>query len=101
MQFLGLAAVAGLVAGHAFGQGAGVTIADFKFSPDNVTVAAKQAITWTNKDGVPHQIVIAAKNLKTAVLSRNQSGALTVADPGSYDYICGIHPNMKGKIIVK
>ena len=62
---------------------------------------AKAPITWTNKDGAPHQVVVASKNLKTAVLNKDQSGRLTIAEPGSYDYICGIHPNMKGKIVVK
>jgi plastocyanin len=102
MRKFGLAAIATLVAVQAFGEGSvGVTIANFKFGPEKVAAAANQPITWTNKDGVPHQIVIAAKNLKTAVLSRNQSAALTIAEPGRYDYICGIHPSMKGTIIVK
>jgi amicyanin len=97
----GLAAVAALVAAQAWADGVGVTIADFKFDPGSVSATANQPITWTNRDGVPHQVVIAAKNLKTAVLGRNQSAALTIAEPGSYDYICGIHPTMKGKIVVK
>ena len=82
-------------------QGAAVTIASFKFGPESVSAAAKAPITWTNKDGAPHQVVVASKNLKTAVLNNGQSGQLSIADPGSYDYVCGIHPNMKGKIVVK
>jgi plastocyanin len=102
MRTFGLAAIAAVATAQAVAAtGVSVTIADFKFGPKNVTAAANQPITWTNKDGVPHQVVVAAKNLKTAVLGRNQSGALTIGEPGSYDYICGIHPNMKGKIVVK
>jgi plastocyanin len=82
-------------------QGASVTINGFKFGPENVSANAKAPITWTNKDGAPHQVVVASKNLKTAVLNKDQSGQLTIAEPGSYDYICGIHPTMKGKIVVK
>ena len=51
--------------------------------------------------GAPHQIVVASKNLKTAVLNSGQSAQLTIAEPGSYDYVCGIHGSMKGKIVVK
>jgi plastocyanin len=90
-----------LVAPLAAQQNATVTIASFKFGPDTVTAAAKTPITWTNKDSAPHQVVIASKNLKTAVLNGGQSGALTIAEPGSYDYVCGIHPSMKGRIVVK
>ena len=82
-------------------QGVSVTIASFKFGPDNVSANAKTPITWINKDGAPHQVVVAAKNLKTAVLNKDQSGQLTIAEAGTYDYVCGIHPTMKGKIVVK
>ena len=82
-------------------QAARVTIASFKFGPENVSASAKAPITWTNKDGAPHQVVVASKNLKTAVLNNGQSGQLSIAEPGSYDYVCGIHPNMKGKIVVR
>lgn len=80
---------------------AAVTIAGFKFTPDTVTAAPNAAIAWTNNDGAPHQVVVAAKNLKTPVLNKGQSAELKIAEPGSYDYICGIHPSMKGKIVVK
>lgn len=80
---------------------AAVTIASFKFSPETVTVAPNAAITWTNTDGAPHQVVVAAKNLRTPVLNKGQSAQLKIAESGSYDYICGIHPSMKGRIVIK
>lgn len=108
MRLLKLAscgALAALIATQVLAQSATtaskVTIADFKFGPDSVTAAPNTPVTWTNNDGVPHQVVIAAKNLKTAVLSKGQSAQLSIAEPGSYDYVCGIHGSMKGKIVVK
>jgi plastocyanin len=101
IAFAAGAAVA-LVAAPLFAQqGANVSIASFKFGPESVSANAKAPITWTNKDGAPHQVVVASKNLKTAVLNKDQSGQLTIAEAGTYDYVCGIHPNMKGKIVVK
>jgi plastocyanin len=35
------------------------------------------------------------------VISRGQSKTLSFAESGIYDYICSIHPSMKGKIVVK
>ncbi len=102
-----IAASLGALAGVALSpqvvaQGAGaVSIASFKFAPETVTVAPNAAITWTNNDSAPHQVVVSAKNLKTPVLNKGQSAELKIADAGSYDYICGIHPSMKGKIVIK
>jgi plastocyanin len=34
-------------------------------------------------------------------VTKGQSTALTFATAGTYDYTCGLHPNMKGTIEVK
>jgi plastocyanin len=34
-------------------------------------------------------------------MTRGQSYAHTFATPGLYDYICGLHPAMKGQVEVK
>jgi plastocyanin len=98
-----LGALSGLsLAAQAMAQGATkVTIAGFKFAPYTVTAAPNAAITWTNNDGAPHQVVIASKNLKTPVLNKGQSAELKISEAGSYDYVCGIHSSMTGKVVVK
>ena len=79
-----------------------VSIADFKFGPETVAVAANTAITWHNADGSPHQVTIGgAKPQRSAVILKGQTAQLTLSEPGTYDYICGLHPAMKGKIEVK
>jgi plastocyanin len=35
------------------------------------------------------------------VILNGQTAQLSIAEPGTYDYICGLHPAMKGKIEVK
>jgi plastocyanin len=77
-----------------------VSIAGFRFGPEQVTVGAGQPITWVNTDASPHQIAIAGKQ-RTAILLKGQSVSLTIAEPGTYDYFCGLHPSIKGKIEVK
>ena len=90
------------VAPHVLAQaGTNVTISGFKFIPETVNAAANAAVKWTNNDGAPHQIVIASKNLRTPTLNKGQSAELKIDAAGSYDYVCGIHPNMKGKVVVK
>ncbi|MFN3566089.1 MAG: cytochrome P460 family protein [Burkholderiaceae bacterium] len=77
-----------------------VAIADFLFGPEKVEVAAGQKVTWVNTDDSPHQIAIVGKDLRTPVLLKGQSAALSF-DPGAYEYVCGLHPAMKGRIEVK
>ena len=40
------------------------------------------------------------KSLRTPVLLKGQSESLNFTEAGTFDYICGLHPNMKGKIEV-
>jgi plastocyanin len=97
---LGAAAGTGL-AMQVLAQGTSVSIESFKFAPSTISVAANAPITFVNKDGAPHQVVVSGKPFKTAVLQKGQSGSITIADKGSYNYVCGLHPSMTGKIEVK
>lgn len=76
-----------------------VSIAEFLFGPEKVTAKAGQPVTWTNVDDSPHQVSVAGSSARrTNVILKGQSASLTFDAPGTYDYICGLHPNMKGKI---
>lgn len=78
-----------------------VGISDFLFGPEKIAVQAGQVVTWTNTDESPHQVTVqGATTLRTPVILKGQSTAVKFSDAGSYDYICGLHPNMKGKIEV-
>jgi plastocyanin len=80
--------------------GAGlINILGFKFGPEKAVTVAGTPVTWTNTDDSPHQIEIKGKG-KTGVLLKGQSASLTVVDPGSYEYICSLHPAMKGTLDV-
>ncbi len=59
-------------------------------------------MSWTNTDDSPHQVTVTSANgLRTEVLQRGHKAYLKFDAPGTYDYICGLHPTMKGKIEVK
>jgi plastocyanin len=79
-----------------------VSISNFLFGPEQVTVAAGAPITFVNTDASPHQVTLRGpKAQRTALILKGQSAQVTIAEPGVHDYICGLHPNMKGKIEVK
>jgi plastocyanin len=78
-----------------------VAIAEFLFGPEKVTVKRGQTITWTNVDDSPHQVTVqGASTLRTPVVLKGQTTSLQFNDVGSYGYICGLHPSMKGQIEV-
>jgi plastocyanin len=61
---------------------------------------AGKALVFFNSDDTPHQITV-ANGPRTEVFLRGQKASLTIDKPGEYNYICGLHPSMKGVIEVK
>lgn len=78
-----------------------VTIAGFAFGPRTLSVPAGKSVTWVNADDSPHQVTFTATQSRSPVLVKGQSHAQSFAAPGVYDYICGLHPSMKGSVEVK
>ena len=79
-----------------------VAIADFLFGPEKLEVPKGTYVSWTNVDDSPHQVTVtSAGGLRTEVIQTGKKAYLKFDTPGTYDYICGLHPNMKGKIEVR
>ena len=76
-----------------------VSITNFSFSPNTITIEKGDSIIWTNNDSAPHQI--SANNSEGNVIKKGEVYSYTFVDAGIINYICAIHPNMKGTIIVK
>ncbi len=95
-----LSGTAGGAAQRPSGPGT-VGIAEFLFGPEKIRVRAGQTITWTNIDDSPHQVTVQGDTtLRTPVILKGQSTSLQFNDAGTYGYICGLHPGMKGEIEV-
>ena len=77
-----------------------VNIASFAFMPAKISAMAGKALTFFNSDDTPHQITVAG-GPSTQVFLRGQKASLTIDKAGEYNYICGLHPSMKGVIEVK
>ena len=78
-----------------------VTMKDFAFDPQEVEAKVGQKITWVNEDDAPHNAV--AQNggdLKTSTFEKGGSDSYTLDEPGTIEYICTVHPQMKGTIEV-
>jgi plastocyanin len=81
---------------------AAVSIKDFAFHPDSITVPAGGSITWTNDDTVPHTATGNDRSvLQSGTIKPGESFTQTFDTAGSYDYFCEFHAGMKGKIVVE
>ena len=79
-----------------------VTIANFAFAPATVTVKAGGTVTWTNTDSATHTVKWSDGAAGSGPLtSGGASYTRTFATPGTFAYACGIHPSMKGAIVVE
>ena len=80
-----------------------VKIDNFNFGPVTLTVPVGTAVTWTNRDDIPHTIVSTddPKAFKSKVLDTDEKFSLTFSKPGTYPYFCSIHPKMTGKVVVQ
>src|SRR5687768_13729114 len=79
---------------------ASVDIADFTFGPNSVTITAGGTVTWTNNDSAPHTATGDGGSFDTGTIDSGQSASITFDTPGTYSYICSIHPNMTGTVVV-
>jgi plastocyanin len=96
-----LAAVLLAGAAQAQPQAVTVTIGNFVFGPETLTVPAGTTVTWVNGDDIPHTVVATDKSFRSKVLDTDERFSFTFSKPGAYAYFCSIHPHMTGKVVVK
>jgi plastocyanin len=78
-----------------------VPIQGFVFKPATVTINEGDTVTWTNQDTAPHTATASDGSFDTGNLKKGASGSHKFSKAGSFAYICSIHPNMKGTVVVK
>jgi plastocyanin len=78
-----------------------ITIDNFTFSPKELTVAVGTTVKWVNHDDIPHLVVEKKTTFRSKALDTDDSYSYTFTSAGTFDYFCGLHPHMVGKVIVK
>jgi plastocyanin len=79
---------------------AAVDIHDYAFAPKTLMVLLGTTVTWTNHDGDPHTVAGSGSGLKSKSLRMNGSYSYTFTKAGTFPYVCSVHPQMKGAIVV-
>ena len=77
-----------------------VELKAFMFAPTALTVTAGTAVTWQNLDPEPHSVASTDGAFRSGALDEGESFTFTFATPGTYRYVCSIHPQMTGTVIV-
>lgn len=80
-----------------------VAIRGFAYGPEELTVPAGTTVVWTNGDAVPHTVTSAEapRTLDSPILGTGGQFRFTFSQPGRYPYICTLHPDMRGVVVVQ
>jgi plastocyanin len=78
-----------------------VVIRNFMFAPTALTVKAGSVVSWTNQDNEPHTVASDAGVFRSGALDTNDTFTFKFDQPGTYHFLCSIHPYMVGTITVE
>jgi len=77
-----------------------IEISGFAFNPQTATVKVGTQVTWTNKDSATHSIKADDGSFDSGPINQGESFTFQFNTPGTFPYICTVHPSMQGTIIV-
>jgi plastocyanin len=78
-----------------------IKIGNFTFTPAEVTIKAGDTVVWKNDDDLPHSVVASGSGFRSKALDTDETFSMNFTEVGEVEYFCGLHPQMKGRIIVK
>jgi LPXTG-motif cell wall-anchored protein len=79
----------------------GVTIQNFAFAPQTVTVSQGDTVSWTNRDGTAHSATADDGSFDTGLLDKGSSATHTFSQAGTFQYHCTPHPYMTATVVVR
>jgi plastocyanin len=77
-----------------------VVIDAMKFSPQVVQVKPGDTIVWENRDMFAHNVTAATAKVSSGELAPGKTWRYVVSARASFDYLCTLHPAMKGRVDV-
>jgi plastocyanin len=80
-----------------------ITIANFAYDPPCFKASASQGISIVNEDDVDHTFTMTGTQIDVPVAAGETFNGEPIAgavEPGTYDFMCTIHPEMTGQVTV-
>ena len=75
-----------------------IRIQDFAFSPATITVPAGTYVVFRNFDAATHHVT--GNDFDSGLILYGAYWSMPFQRAGTFDYVCSIHPTMRGKIVV-
>ncbi|MEK6720167.1 MAG: plastocyanin/azurin family copper-binding protein [Chloroflexota bacterium] len=75
-------------------------ILDFAFSPTSIRVTAGSAVTWVNEGVAPHTVTSRTGAFDSRIIAAGGRYTRTFETPGTFLYLCSLHPDMTGSVLV-
>jgi plastocyanin len=104
MPGMDMSSPSGHVTGNAVAPVAGdaVAIKNFAFVPTTLTVKVGAKVVWTNDDSDAHTVTSQGSGgaLNSKAMNTGDTFSYTFTSPGTYSYLCTIHPFMTASVTV-
>lgn len=78
-----------------------VDIDNLKFAPADLTVPVGTTVVWTNREVIPHTVRSTSEAFDSGIMEQGDVFEFTFESEGVFDYICGLHPSMEGRVTVE
>lgn len=78
-----------------------VRMSGTSFVPAEITITAGDRVTWLNEDYFPHTATSEAAGFDSGAVAAGDSWTVVIDRPGTFDYVCSLHPPMVGRLIVR
>lgn len=85
---------------HAEDIGAVVQVIDNAYAPALVTISVGQAVHWVWESNDKHDVVADDGSFVSELVFTGDYKHI-FTEPGEYPYVCSIHPEMRGTVIVE
>lgn len=77
-----------------------IVIEAMTFAPPVLVVRRGERIVWENRDPFPHTAT-AAGAFDSGSIGEGGQWVLVPRVAGTYDYVCTLHPTMRGRLVVQ
>ena len=77
-----------------------VVIDGTRYEQPTLTVKRGTTVSFVNKDPFPHTVTAPGK-FDSKEIGAGKTWKYKATKAGTYDYICTLHPNMKGRLVVE
>jgi plastocyanin len=77
-----------------------VSIHNFMFMPDTITIPAGTTVEWQNDDTSPHTVTSLDGTFHSSALDTKDKFSFNFEKAGTFEYFCRLHPRMKGRVVV-